>query len=112
LPPSVQEALGELVNADKDGLLALSVGVGLGVLAEIRPEWPDRLLDLERRLELHLDGVRQELHVGWLGEPWREIPGLVLPIVPNRDIRESANTAGLLAATSLEGAVKSVMRRE
>jgi len=35
LPPGVQEALGELVNAAKDGLLALSVGVGLGVLAEM-----------------------------------------------------------------------------
>jgi putative transposase len=35
LPPSVHEALGELVNAAKDGLLALSVGVGLGVLAEM-----------------------------------------------------------------------------
>jgi transposase-like protein len=35
LPPSVQEALGELVNAAQDGLLALSVGVGLGVLAEM-----------------------------------------------------------------------------
>jgi hypothetical protein len=35
LPPSVQGALGELVNAAKDGLLALSVGVGLGVLAEM-----------------------------------------------------------------------------
>jgi putative transposase len=35
LPVSVQEALGELVNAAKDGLLALSVGVGLGVLAEM-----------------------------------------------------------------------------
>ena len=34
LPPSVQAALGELVNAAKDGLLALSVGVGLGVLHE------------------------------------------------------------------------------
>jgi transposase-like protein len=34
LPPGVQEALGELVNAAKEGLLALSVGVGLGVLAE------------------------------------------------------------------------------
>ena len=34
LPPSVQEALGELVSAAKDGLLALSVGVGLGVLSE------------------------------------------------------------------------------
>jgi transposase-like protein len=35
LPPGVQEALGELVCAAKDGLLALSVGVGLGVLAEM-----------------------------------------------------------------------------
>ena len=35
LPPAVQEALGELVSAAKDGLLALSVGVGLGVLAEM-----------------------------------------------------------------------------
>ena len=35
LPASVQGALGELVNAAKDGLLALSVGVGLGVLAEL-----------------------------------------------------------------------------
>ena len=35
LPASVQEALGELVHAAKEGLLALSVGVGLGVLAEL-----------------------------------------------------------------------------
>ncbi|MCA1689093.1 MAG: transposase [Actinobacteria bacterium] len=34
-PPGVQAALGELVNAAKDGLLALSVGVGLGVLHEL-----------------------------------------------------------------------------
>ncbi len=31
LPVRVQEALGELVGAAKEGLLALSVGVGLGV---------------------------------------------------------------------------------
>ncbi len=36
LPARVQEALGELVGAAKEGLLALSVGVGLGVLAELR----------------------------------------------------------------------------
>jgi len=35
LPERVQEALGELAGAAKEGLLALSVGVGLGVLAEI-----------------------------------------------------------------------------
>jgi putative transposase len=35
LPPRVQEALGELVGAAQEGLLALSVGVGLGVLSEM-----------------------------------------------------------------------------
>jgi putative transposase len=35
LPERVQEALGELVGAAKEGLLALSVGVGLGVLHEL-----------------------------------------------------------------------------
>jgi transposase-like protein len=38
LPPRVQEALGELVNSAKEGLLALSVGVGLSVLAELMDE--------------------------------------------------------------------------
>lgn len=38
LPPGVQAALGELVNAAKDGLLALSVGVGLGVLNTLMEE--------------------------------------------------------------------------
>src|SRR5215213_91910 len=35
LPSSVQEALGELAGAAKQGLLALSVGVGLDVLQEL-----------------------------------------------------------------------------
>ncbi len=38
LPVRVQEALGELVDSAKEGLLALSVGVGLGVLAELMEE--------------------------------------------------------------------------
>jgi putative transposase len=41
LPVRVQEALGELVGAAKDGLLALSVGVGLGVLSELMEEEVD-----------------------------------------------------------------------
>jgi len=35
LPPQIHEALGELVGAAKEGLLALSVGVGLGVVHEL-----------------------------------------------------------------------------
>jgi putative transposase len=38
LPARAQEALGELVGAAKEGLLALSVGVGLGVLNELIEE--------------------------------------------------------------------------
>lgn len=38
LPTRVQEALGELVGVAKEGLLALSVGVGLGVMAELMEE--------------------------------------------------------------------------
>ncbi len=38
LPPRVREALGQLVGSAREGLLALSVGVGLGVLAELLEE--------------------------------------------------------------------------
>ncbi len=38
LPVRVQEALRELATAAREGLLALSVGVGLGVLAELMEE--------------------------------------------------------------------------
>jgi len=44
LPPRVQEALGELVSSAKEGLLALSVGVGLGVLAELMEEEVDEVV--------------------------------------------------------------------
>ena len=35
LPAEIQEVLGELVGAAREGLLALSVGVGLGVVHEL-----------------------------------------------------------------------------
>ncbi len=38
LSPRVHEALGELVGVAQEDLLALSVGVGLGVLAELMEE--------------------------------------------------------------------------
>ena len=38
------EALGELAGAAKEGLLALSVGVGLGVLAELMEEEVDEVV--------------------------------------------------------------------
>ena len=41
LPERVQEALGQLAGAAREGLLALSVGVGLGVLCELLEEEVD-----------------------------------------------------------------------
>jgi putative transposase len=44
LPVRVQEALGELASAAQEGLLALSVGVGLGVLHELMAEEVDEVV--------------------------------------------------------------------
>jgi len=59
LPERVQEALGELAGAAKEGLLALSVGVGLGVLTELMAEevddvvGPKGLHDVDRAAVRH-----------------------------------------------------------
>jgi putative transposase len=44
LPERVQEALGQLVGAAKEGLLALAVEVGLGVLRELLEQEVDELV--------------------------------------------------------------------
>jgi hypothetical protein len=51
LPVRVQEALGELAAAAREGLLALSVGVGLGVLAAERRGRDDAALSIEVELD-------------------------------------------------------------
>jgi len=59
LPERVQGALGELAGAAKEGLLALSVGVGLGVLHELMACEMDQLVgpkgrhDPERTAKRH-----------------------------------------------------------
>ena len=57
-PPSVQVALGELVNAAKDGLLALSVGVGLGVLHELMESEVDEVVGPKGRHDPDRTAVR------------------------------------------------------
>src|ERR671930_122079 len=49
LPERVREALGELAGAAKEGLLALSVGVGLGVLHELMEAEVDEVVGPKRR---------------------------------------------------------------
>jgi len=58
LPPRVQQALGELVNSAKEGLLALSVGVGLGVLAELMEDEVDDVVGLKGKHNLKRTAVR------------------------------------------------------
>ena len=64
LPARVQEALGELVGAAKEGLLALSVGVGLGVLAELMEEEVDEVVGPKGRHDPARDAVRHGHEVG------------------------------------------------
>src|SRR5438105_4246816 len=58
LPERVREALGQLIGAAREGLLALSVEVGLGVLRELLEGWvtqrPSRSLVPKHRLALPL----------------------------------------------------------
>ena len=58
LPVRVQEALGELVGAAKDGLLALSVGIGLGVLSELMEEEVDDVVGPKGRHDSDRAAVR------------------------------------------------------
>ena len=58
LPERVQEALGELVGAAKEGLLALSVEVGLGVLQELLEEEVDEVVGPKGRWNRDRTAVR------------------------------------------------------
>jgi putative transposase len=58
LPERVQEALGQLVGAAKEGLLALSVGVGLGVLEELMAEEVDEVVGPRGRHNAERAAVR------------------------------------------------------
>ena len=58
LPPQVQEALGELVGAAREGLLALSVGVGLGVVHELMEAEVDEVVGPKGRHDAERTAVR------------------------------------------------------
>src|SRR3954447_4876113 len=58
LPQRVQDALGELAGAAKEGLLALSVGVGLGVLHELLEAEVDEVVGLKGKHDPERTAVR------------------------------------------------------
>ena len=64
LPTRVQEALGELVGAAKEGLLALSVATGLGVLAELLEEEVDEVVGPKHARDPDRSAVRHGHEAG------------------------------------------------
>ena len=64
LPVRVQEALGQLVGAAKEGLLALSVGVGLGVLSELMEEEVDDVVGPKGKWNAERAAVRHGHEAG------------------------------------------------
>jgi putative transposase len=64
LPERVQVALGELAGAAKEGLLALSVGVGLGVLSELMEEEVTDVVGPKGKHDPERTGVRHGHEAG------------------------------------------------
>src|SRR5690349_14898062 len=74
LPESVLEALGELAGAAKEGLLALSVGVGLGVLHELLEAKVDEVVGPKGRHNPDRTAVRHGHEGGEVTLGGRRVP--------------------------------------
>ncbi len=74
LPERVQLALGELAGAAKEGLLALSVGVGLGVLAELIAEEVDEVVRPKGKHDPDRSAVRHGHEGGEVTLGGRRVP--------------------------------------
>lgn len=74
LPERVQEALGELAGAAKEGLLALSVGVGLGVLHEVMEAEVDEVVGPKGKHDPNRRAVRHGHDDGEVTLGGRRVP--------------------------------------
>jgi len=74
LPARVQDALGELAGAAKEGLLALSVGVGLGVLHELMEAEVDEVVGPKGRHDPDRAAVRHGHDSGEVTLGGRRVP--------------------------------------
>jgi hypothetical protein len=86
LPARVQEALGQLVGSAREGLLALSVGVGLGVLAELFEEEVDEVVGPKGKHDPERMAVRHGHEVGEVTLGGRRV-GVERPRVRSADGR-------------------------
>ena len=92
LPPRVQEALGELVGIAQEGLLALSVGVGLGVLAELMEEEVTEVVGPKGRHDPNRSAVRHGYRPGEVTLGGRRV-GVERPRVRSADGSEERELA-------------------
>jgi putative transposase len=74
LPERVREALGELAGAAQEGLLALSVGVGLGVLHELMEAEVDEVVGPKGRHDSDRSAVRHGHEGGEVTLGGRRVP--------------------------------------
>src|SRR6266498_5662858 len=110
LPPRVQEALGQLVGAAKEGLLALSVGVGLGVLAELLEEEVDDVVGAKGRHKAERSAVRHGHESGEVTLGSRRV-AVERPRVRSADGREEVRLATYEHFASRDGLARVVMER-
>jgi putative transposase len=74
LPERVRDALGELAGAAKEGLLALSVGVGLGVLHELMEAEVEEVVGPKGRHDRDRSAVRHGHDAGEVTLGGRRVP--------------------------------------
>jgi putative transposase len=74
LPERVRDAMGELAGAAKEGLLALSVGVGLGVLSELMESEVDEVVGPKGRHDPDRVAVRHGHEAGEVTLGGRRVP--------------------------------------
>jgi putative transposase len=110
LPPRVQEALGELVGSAKEGLLALSVGVGLGVLAELMEGEVDEVVGLKGKHDPERTAVRHGHEAGEVTLGGRRV-GVERPRVRSADGGEEVRLQTYQYFADRDPLTKSVLER-
>src|SRR5229473_3754427 len=110
LPARVQEALGDLVGAAREGLLALSVGVGMGVLAELMEEEVDEVVGPKGRHNAERSAVRHGHESGEVTLGGRRV-GVERPRVRSVDGSEEVRLATYEHFSSRDALARVVMER-
>ena len=110
LPEHVQEALGQLVGSAKEGLLALSVGVGLGVLAELLEEEVVEVVGPRGKHDPQRTAVRHGHELGEVTLGGRRV-GVERPRVRSADGREEVRLATYDYFADRDPLTKAVLER-